>query len=186
MECRISSLPPLPKSDLDEKAKQLSGEVIFEKQEASQPWLQQLFNSSSEILLQHDSTSGFGSIAPMNRTSAARDERGLRITSAGSDPQILFSPTPAGSQGGRLFRVDLIVPVDTTFEVYSVPGGDSSAAVRLLDQPLRQGENNSVYFFLTESQIAAGALVAYTGMATGDYVITRIEARAVSPEKFQQ
>src|SRR4029079_1612339 len=50
VECRMSVLPALPKSDLDEKAKQLSSEAIFEKQEASQPWLQQLFNSSSEIL----------------------------------------------------------------------------------------------------------------------------------------
>ena len=95
-------------------------------------------------------------------------------------------PHTTREPGGRLFRVDLIVPVDSTFEVYSVPGGDSFAAVRLLDQPLRKGENNSAYFFLTESQIAAGAFVAYTGMPTGDYVITRIEARAVSPEKFQQ
>ena len=67
MVCRIATLPPVPKSDLDEKAAQMSREVVFEKQETSQPWLQQLFDASKETVYRSDPTNGFQGITSLNK-----------------------------------------------------------------------------------------------------------------------
>jgi len=85
----------------------------------------------------------------------------------------------------RDFRIDLIVPIETSFQVFYLPAGSDDYAGRILDQSLRRGEN-TVYFFLSESQLMGGRLRAKTGMSTGDYVITNVEARSVSPESFQR
>jgi hypothetical protein len=185
MVCRMATLPAVPKSDLDERARLMSDEVIVEKQETSQRWLLQLFDDSTEVLLRLDSRNGFDGISLVQGTRFAREEQGLRITSTGADPPILLPAFSTGSQGGAIFRIDLIVPIETSFQVFYLPAGAGDYAGRILDQSLRRGEN-TVYFFLRESQLMGGRLRAKTGMSTGDYVITNVEARSVSPETFQR
>jgi hypothetical protein len=185
MACRIATLPPVPKSELDEKAAQMSREVVFEKQETSQPWLQQLFDASKETAHRSDPTNGFQGITSLNKVRVAPEQQGLRVFCAGTGPQIQLPTLSKGGNEDVLFRMDLSVPTDTSFEVYSAPGNDPASAVSVFTESLPRGEN-TIYFFLTEHQLTAGPLVAYTGMSTGDYLIRNVEARVVSPETFQQ
>ena len=179
--CRLARLPGIPPGELDDKIEQLSREIIVEHQETSQPWLQRFFDASSEMLRRMDPTTGFEAVSPLNKTVFDRDNQGLRIHCTGNDPQILLPALMTGKQRAAIFRVELAVPDATSFQVNSLPGGDPMSAGQLLDQSLKRGEN-VVYFFLTESQLAGGTLVANTGMSTGEYRIKEIEARAVSPE----
>jgi hypothetical protein len=140
-------------------------------------------HASAEVLLSLDPANHFEGLSPLNQSRFSTGQSALRITASGADPQILLPLFSAGSQGGVLVRIDLEVPVDTGFQVFYLPRGVPAYGGHVINRFLRRGEN-TVYFALTDSQLAGGRLRVDPGMSPGDYVITKLEVRAAPPDSL--
>ena len=183
MTCHLVALPPIPQGEFDEQARQLAAMIPSDPQEAPPDWLEQAFIASKEILLSSETTNTLAETSPLNQAQLTLEGKTLRITATGTDPQILLPPFSHGNRGGVLVRIDIAAPTDTGFQVFYLPTGVSDYREHVLNRSLHHGRN-IVYFFLSDSQLAGGPVRIDPGMAPGDYVITKIEVRAVSPQSL--
>jgi len=179
--CRMTTFPAMPKSDLEEEARKMSETAIIEFQQNSQRDLPQPSNASKEVLLNLDPQNKFEGISPLNQTQVSSDGAGLRIESSQSNSYLLLPLFPRGSKGGMMLRIEFIVSVDTDVTLSFLPVEVADYGSHALRRYLYRGKNN-VYFFLTDSQIAGGRIRLDCPMSPVPYVITHVEARAVSPE----
>jgi hypothetical protein len=179
--CRVSTLPEVPRTEMDEPARRLGDAAGADDETVAQDQLITAFNTSTEVVLKLDSKSHFEGISPLNQTRLSDEKAGLRITATGTDPQLSLPRLSPGSQRVAILRIEVEAPADTGFQMFFLPFGVSTYGEHVINRFLRRGEN-TIYLALTDSQLGGGPLRLDPGMAMGDYFITSLEVRAVAPE----
>jgi hypothetical protein len=180
---RLTALPELPKTEMDEQARRMGDAASVDSEAIVQDRLITAFNASTEVLLRLNPTNRFQGISALNESHLTNAETGLRITATGTDPQLSLPRFSAGNQRMAIVRIDLEAPTSTGFQVFYLPFGVSIYGDHVINRFVRHGEN-TVYLALTDSQLGGGPLRLDPGMSAGDYFITSLEARAVSPESI--
>jgi hypothetical protein len=174
--CRLASLPELPAAALDRSSKQSRYRALLGDQDP-QPDLIQAFDASTEVLL-NLGPNRYEEFSSLNEVQLTIQENGLRIAATGSDPQVWLPKFLLGNAGQAILRIDLDAPADTGVQLFYLPAGLSTYGDHHMNRFVHRG-SNTLYFLLTDAELAGGRLRLDPGMAPGDYVITHFEVRAV-------
>jgi hypothetical protein len=174
--CRVASLPELPAAALDRSSRQSRLRAILGDQDP-QPDLAQAFDASKEVLLNFG-LNGYEGFSPLNQVQLVGEGSGLQIAATGSDPQVLLPKFLLGKGVRAVLRIDLEAPTDTGLQLFYLPVGLSAYGDHHMDRFVYRG-CNTLYFPLTDSELAGGQLRLDPGMTPGEYVITHFEVRAV-------
>lgn len=173
--CRLASLPELPGATLDRFTRESRYRALLVDQD-SQPDLREAFDASTEVLLNFDPTR-FAQFSPLNQAQLMIQGANLKITATGSDPQVLLPRIVLEKEQRAILRIDLDAPADTGLQLFYLPAGVANYGDHHLNRFVRRGRN-SLYFLLTDSELAGGPLRLDPGMVAGDYILTHFEVRA--------
>ena len=148
--------------------------------EQSQAELAASFDSAGAILLEAKTADDFSKFQALREATLAPTPTGLRVTSSGTDPQVLL---PAFAQGQK-FIVQIVIeaPFDTPCQVFyqlADKPGFVEAQSRLV--PLKKGKN-TVYCKVDVNNVIDPVRVD-PGASPGDYVIESVVARATNVAK---
>ena len=176
MICRLSSLPELPATAFDRSARQLRYRALLADQD-QQASLVQAFDASNEVLQNFDPNRS-DEFTPLNQVQLMIQGDGLRIAAAGPDPQVLLPRLSLGKGERAILRIDLEAPSDTGLQLFYLPAGVSAYGDHHMNRFIRRG-GNTLYFLLTDSELAGGRLRLDPGMAPGGYLLTHFEVRGI-------
>ncbi len=174
--CRLASLPELPGAALDLSSRESRFREILGDQ-GPQPDLRQAFDASKEVLKNFDPNRS-EEFAPLNQVQLMIQGDGLRIAAAGTDPQVLLPRLFLGKGERAILRIDLEAPADTGLQLFYLPAGVAAYGDHHMNRFVHRGRN-TLYFLLTDSELAGGRLRLDPGMTSGDYIITHFEVRAI-------
>jgi hypothetical protein len=176
--CRIGVLPERVQAARDNNARKAQYKALFG--EGSELELTRAFQSATEAMIKGQSN-GFAEFSALHEAELKTGPRELRIVASGSDPQVLL-PKMALEAGRRgILRIDIEVPADTGLQLFYRPASVSAFGDYHMDRSVRRGKN-TVYFELSEDQLAGGQLRLDPGMVAGEYVITHFELRVLPPD----
>jgi hypothetical protein len=180
ISCRIATLPPWPSQRPAPQALKKLYRDLFGEQGREFELVQQ-FQSATPVLSVNRDTIGFADFRALNDCQLVIGADGLKIVASGTDSQILL-PKISMDDGRRgILRLDIDVPQGTDLQLFYRPRGVSVYGHYHMDRFVRRGKN-SIYFELSEADIAGGQLRLDPGMVAGNYLITNIEFRLLPPE----
>jgi hypothetical protein len=179
LACRISSLPEWTHPARDTRSRKALRKALF-GESGSEFEFSQAFQSASEIATNRESN-GFAGFAPLHDVELNAVARELRIVASGSDPYLLLPRIALAEGRSGILRIDIEVPDDTALQVFYLPAGVSAFGDYHMDRSVRRGKN-TVYFELSDADLAGGQLRLDPGMVPGQYVITDFEFRVLPAE----
>lgn len=176
--CRISLLPEWTHQERDTRSRKALYKALF-GEAGSEPERRQAFQAS-EIVTNGESND-FSGFAPLNEVEIINGPGQLRVVASGSDPHLLLPriTLPPGRSG--ILRIDIEVPGDTALQLFYLPANVSGFGAYHMDRSVRRGRN-TVYFELSDADLAGGQLRLDPGMVPGPYAITHFEFRILPAE----
>jgi hypothetical protein len=176
--CRIATLPPWPAQRPPPQALKKLYRDLFGA-EGREFALVHQFQSALPLGVSRDRM-GFADFRALNDCQLVIGPDGLKIVATGTDSQILLPAISIGEGRRGILRLDIDVPQDTGLQLF-YPRGVSVDGHDHMDRFVRRGKN-SIYFELSEAEIAGGQLRLDPGMVAGNYTIADFELRLLPPE----
>jgi hypothetical protein len=174
--CQLAVLPEWGTRPKDKRARHILYQALFGEQ-SSQVELAEFFKSASKTLFVANADS-FALFSALHEATLSIGKDGLEIAASGSDPQLSL-PKIGLSEGKRaVLRLDLTVPADTGVQLFYLPPGATTYNQYHMDAFARRGKN-TIYFELSNRELAEGSWRLDPGMAAGKYVITGFELRLI-------
>jgi hypothetical protein len=135
------------------------------------------FDASTTTLLEAKTAADFAKFKALSQVVLAPEANGLRITSSGTDPQILLPPFAEGKR--CIVQLAINLPIETPVQIfYSLRDHQGFTEAQSQLVPLKKGKN-IVYFQLDQPDLIDPVRLD-PGASPGDYIIESVVAKSIT------